>query len=211
MYLFMDESGCLGFDFSKKKTSKYFVVTCLFTESKRPLEKIVKKVHGGLRQQLHKHSGVLHCTKEKKITRQRLLNLLREKDCSIMTIYLNKRKVYTHLQDEKHVLYNYVTNILLDRIFSKRFTSEIEYVTLIASKRETNKFLNENFSSYINRKVTNTHKIQFTVQIKTPAEEKSLQVVDFVSWAIFHKYEYGDYSYYDLIKDRVMEENPLFP
>jgi len=128
-----------------------------------------------------------------------------------MTIYLNKRKVYTHLQDEKHVLYNYVTNILLDRIFSKRFAPETEHVTLVASKRETNKFLNENFSSYINRKVTNTHKIKFTVQIKTPAEEKSLQVVDFVSWAIFHKYEYGDYSYYDLIKDRVMEENALFP
>jgi len=68
MYLFMDESGCLGFDFTKKKTSKYFVVTCLFTMNKRPLEKIVKKVHGGLRKNLRKHSGVLHCTKEKKVT-----------------------------------------------------------------------------------------------------------------------------------------------
>lgn len=37
-----------------------------------------------------------------------------------MTILLNKRKVYTRLQDEKVVLYNYVTNILLDRIFTKR-------------------------------------------------------------------------------------------
>ena len=211
MYLFMDESGCLGFDFTKKKTSKYFVVTCLFATNKRPLEKIVRKIHGGLRKQLKSHSGVLHCTKEKKVTRQRLLNLLQTKDCSIMSIYLNKKKVYTHLQDEKHVLYNYVTNILLDRIFSKRFAPETEHVALVASKRETNKFLNENFSSYLNRKVTNTHKIKFTVQIKTPAEEKSLQVVDFVSWAIFHKYEYGDDSYYKLIREKIMEENPLFP
>jgi len=49
------------------------------------------------------------------------------------------------------------------------------------------------------------------VVIKTPYEEKSLQAVDFVSWAIFRKYEYGDDSYYDLIKDKIMEENPLFP
>ena len=211
MYLFMDESGCLGFDFNKKKTSKYFVVTCLFTESKRPLEKIVKKVHGGLRKQLRKHSGVLHCNKEKPVTRQRLLKLLSERDCAIMAIYLNKRKVYTRLQDEKHVLYNYVTNILLDRIFSKSFVPETEKITLIASKRETNKFLNDNFSSYLNQKVTNMHHIEFTVEIKTPAEEKSLQVVDFASWAIFRKYEYGDNNYYNIIKERVMEEKPLFP
>ena len=207
----MDESGCLGFDFNKKKTSKYFVVSCLFTSSKRPLEKIVKKVRSGLRKKLHKHSGVLHCNKEKPATRQRLLKLLKEKDCSIMSIYLNKRKVYTRLQDEKHVLYNYVTNILLDRIFSKRFMPATKKITLIASKRETNKFLNDNFSSYLNRKVKNTHNIKFTVEIRTPAEEKSLQVVDFVSWAIFRKYECGDDGYYNLIKEKIMEENPLFP
>jgi hypothetical protein len=49
------------------------------------------------------------------------------------------------------------------------------------------------------------------VSIKSPHEEKSLQVVDFVSWAIFRKYEYGDDSYYNLIKNKIAEENPLFP
>lgn len=211
MFLFMDESGCLGFDFSKKKASSYFVVTCLFVLSKRPLEKIVKKIYRSLQKETHKHSGVLHCSKEKPITRQRLFKLLNEKECFIMTIYLNKRKVYTHLQDEKHILYNYVTNILLDRIFSKRIVSTIDNIMLIASKRETNKFLNENFSGYLNRQVSNMHGVKFKVEIRTPAEEKSLQVADFVSWAIFRKYEYKDDSYYNLIKDKIVEENPLFP
>ena len=39
----------------------------------------------------------------------------------------------------------------------------------------------------------------------------TLQAVDFVSWAIFRKYEYGDDSYYNLIKNKIVEENPLFP
>lgn len=43
IYLYLDESGDLGFDFRKKKTSKFFIVTCLFTEDKKPIEKIVKK------------------------------------------------------------------------------------------------------------------------------------------------------------------------
>lgn len=211
MYLFMDESGCLGFDFNKKKTSKYFVVTCLFTTNKRPLEKIVKKVHGSLRKKLRKHSGVLHCTNEKSATRKHLLKLLNEKDCAIMTIYLNKRKVKANLQNKKHELYNYVTNILLDRIIKKRFLPVTDKIKLIASKRETNRFLNDNFASYLNRKVNHEHKIELTVEIKAPAAEKSLQVVDFVCWAIYRKHEYSDESYYDLIKEKVREENPLFP
>ncbi|MCK4635926.1 MAG: DUF3800 domain-containing protein [Candidatus Moranbacteria bacterium] len=42
-YIFLDESGDLGFDFSKQKTSKFFIVTCIFTNNKRPIEKIIKK------------------------------------------------------------------------------------------------------------------------------------------------------------------------
>ena len=49
------------------------------------------------------------------------------------------------------------------------------------------------------------------IDIKTPAEEKSLQIVDFASWAIFRKYEKMDSGYYDMIKNIVVEENPLFP
>jgi FAD synthase len=65
-----------------------------------------------------------------------------------MCIYLNKKKVYTKLQDEKHVLYNYVTNILLDRIFTKKLLKGKDF-KFIASRRETNKFLNENFKEYL--------------------------------------------------------------
>jgi len=37
-----------------------------------------------------------------------------------------------------------------------------------------------------------------------------LQAVDFVSWAIFRKYERNDYEYYDVIKDKIVEEKLLF-
>jgi len=30
VYVYMDESGDLGFDFTKRKTSKYFTITFLF-------------------------------------------------------------------------------------------------------------------------------------------------------------------------------------
>ena len=151
-YIFLDESGDLGFDFTKKRTTQYFVITLLFAEHKRPIEKCVRTVHAQLRKRYKRIGGVLHACKEELVIRQRLLRCLAQKECSIMTIYLNKKRVYTHLQDEKAVLYNYVTNILLDRIFTRKLVSS-DRIHLIASKRETNKFLNENFKTYLNQHI----------------------------------------------------------
>lgn len=208
-YLFLDESGDLGFD-PKKKNSKYFIITILFASDKKPLESIVKKIHKNLRKKVKKLSGgILHAVKEKPITRRRLLRLLADKDISIMAIRLNKSKVYTHLKDEKHVLYNYVTNILLDRVMTKHLDKSNE-ITMIAAKRETNKFLNYNFKNYLENQLKNKHKKRIKIEIKMPSEEKSLQAVDFACWSIFRKYEHGDDSYYLLIKKIIVEENSLF-
>lgn len=210
-YIFLDESGDLGFDFSKKKTSKYFIVTVIFSRSKRPIEKCIRIVHRGLRKKYRKVKSILHATSEAPITRQRLLKRLSDKECYLMTIYLDKKRVYTKLQDEKPILYNYVTNILLDRIITKGLIPVTDEICLIASKRETNKFLNENFTSYLKSQVKTSHKLNLHVEIKSPAQEKALQAVDFVSWAIFRRLEYGDDSYYNIIKGRIVEENALFP
>ena len=209
-YIFLDESGDLGFDFSKKRTSKYFVITCLFASNKRPIEKIVSKVHAGLKKKHKKRGGVLHCFQEKPITRQRLLKQLSSKDCLIMTIYLNKSRVYTKLQNEKDILYNYVTNILLDRIYTKKLVDINKPIILIASRKETNKFLNLNFKNYLRQSAKSNHKLNLVVEIKTPFEEKALQAVDFASWSIFRKWQYGDENYYNIIKQKIAEENPLF-
>ena len=78
----MDESGNLGFDFSKLGTTSYFLITFLFTIKRRPIEKCVKKVHSGLRKKFRK-IAVLHAYHEETVTRKRLLACLAEKDCKI--------------------------------------------------------------------------------------------------------------------------------
>ena len=211
-YIVLDESGDLGFDFTKKKTSKFFVITLMFFKNKRPIEKIIKNIFKGFtKKEIKFHHGTLHCFKEKQSIRVKVLNQINEKDISIISIILNKGKVYTKLQDEKPILYNYVTNILLDRVFTKKLLPVEKNLILIASKRETNKFLNQNFKTYLTSKVSKQHNIEFKVIIKKPEEDKCLQAVDFICWAIFRKLEHKDDSYYNLIKNRIKEENPLFP
>ncbi len=153
------------------------MVTFIFIENKRPVEKILKKIFSWFsKTEIKRHNGTLHCYKEHPKTKTKLFNMLKEKDISIMSIHLNKEKVYTRLQDEKHVLYNYVTNILLDRLINKKLLKDNK-ITIIASRRETNKFLNENFKNYLEK--NNWKKwISVEVEIKMPTEEKCLQIVD---------------------------------
>lgn len=211
-YIFMDESGDLGFDFRKKGTSRFFVVTLIFCSVRRPIEKVVKKTFKSLPLKVQRtHPGCLHATKERPKTRIKLLNLLNQQDLSIVAIYLNKEKVYTRLQDEKHVLYNYVTNILLDRLYNKKLVSTSEPIQLIASQRETNKFLNQNFKKYLEKQVAVRQKPRLSVLIKPPHSDKCLQAVDFACWAIYRKIEKRDVSYANYIRSKIVEESPLFP
>jgi hypothetical protein len=181
-FIYVDESGDLGFNFDKAGTSKYFVVTFLFCPNHRSIEKIINKTYDALSvNEKKRHSGIFHCYKEKPVVRQRVLRLLAERDASVLAVILNKQKVYTKLQDEKHVLYNYVTNILLDRICTRKLIPIDQPITLIASRRETNRYLNSNFTSYLETQIRDSHKIDLTVTIKNHSENKGLQVADFVS------------------------------
>ncbi len=209
-YIFLDESGDLGFDFAKQRTTKFFLITFLFTDSQRPIEKLIREIHRNLRKKYRVRGGTLHAVKEEPVTIMRFCRAITGKQCSVMTIYLDKAKVYTRLRDEKQVLYNYVVNILLDRIMNKRLVRKDVPIKLIASRRETNKFLNKNFVDYLPRQLVNNHDVKIEVEIKTPAEEKCLQAVDLLSWAIFRKYEHGDSSYYEAMKSIIVEENSLY-
>jgi len=209
--VFMDESGDLGFDFTKSKTSRYFVVAFVFTAHPRPLEKIIRKIFKNFtKTEMKNHHGALHCYKEKPKTRLRLLNALVKTDTTILILRLDKSRVYTRLHDEKHILYNYITNILLDRMISKKLVPLHLPIQFIASKRETNKFLNENFSSYLQQQTQDNHKLQLDIKIAKPAEAKGLQIADFVAWSYFRKYEHKDSSYADILESITVEEGKLF-
>lgn len=154
-YIFMDESGDLGFNEQKEKTSKNFIIAFLFSQNKNILDKIVKKVFNALPQNIKKkHSGTFHCYKEQPKVRLKLLSLLKDKkDISIMIIRLNKGNVWTDLRQEKSILYNYVVNILLNRVFSKKLIPIKDKIVFVQSQRETNKLLNLNFKQYISQQV----------------------------------------------------------
>jgi len=208
----MDESGDLGFDFKKKKTSRYFVVTFLMIDDPKPWNKLIQKTIAWLSKvERKRHNGVLHFHKEHPKLRYKLLWSIAQLNVSIMAIYVDKKHVYTRLHDEKHVLYNYITNILLDRVVTKKLLPTDD-LKLIVAKRETNKFLNQNFHNYLQKKANGDHKLAISIAIEpySKTAHKCLQLVDAAAWTIFRKREHQDDSYYQQIKDKIIEENKLF-
>ncbi len=207
-YIFLDESGDLGFS---EESSHWLILTVLFSNNHRRIEKCVKKVHKGLKKK-YKKIGELHAYHADAITKKRILKLLAGvEDLKVLCIILNKKKVYTDLQNQKKYLYNYTANILLDRLHNKNIFNNSDKIVICIDQRETNKFLKKNFQDYLKNNLLKRGNKNFEIKIKPSQTEKCLQAADFISWAIFRKYEKGDYEYYEIIKNKVIEENLLFP
>ena len=99
-YIFLDESGDLGF---KKTSSKWFLFTIAIVPEPRMLENVVKKIWRPLKKK-HKRLGELHAYHANDITRTRMLQKLNElSDLKILTVILNKQKVYVDLQNQKTI------------------------------------------------------------------------------------------------------------
>lgn len=207
-YIFLDESGDLGF---KKKSSKWFIFTIVLTNKHRKIEKVVKKIRSGLKKK-YKKVNELHAYHCLPAVKTKMLKLLSEvKDLKVLCVILNKKKVYGDLRNQKNYLYNYTANILLDRLHNKKLVEIDEPIDLYIDQRDTNKFIRENFEKYLKSNFKKRGNGKVRIKIKPSHTEKCLQAVDFISWAIFRKYESGDYEYYEMIKNKVIEENLLFP
>jgi len=207
-HIFLDESGDLGF---KKTSSKWFLFTIVLTNNHKKIEKVIKNIRKGLKKKYKLKE--LHAYHADAITRHRMLKKLAELgDFKVLCTVLNKRKVHINLQGQKNILYNFTANILMDRLHNKKIIEIDEPINLYIDKKDTNKFIRENFEKYLKdnlMKRGNSGKID--IRIKPSHSEKCLQAVDFVSWAIFRKYERNDYEYYEDIKGKIIEESLLFP
>lgn len=207
-YIFLDESGDLGFS---ERSSRWFIFTIALIDNHRKLERVIKKARNSLKKK-HKNIGELHAYHSDTLTRKRVLSGLAEIDgLKVLCVVLNKEKVYIDLQNQKNYLYNYTANILLNRLHTKKIIPIDEPVYLYIDRKDTNKNIRENFERYLSKSLQEQHNGIIDIKLRASHEVKSLQAVDFLSWAIFRKYERNDYESYELIKDLIIEENLLFP
>lgn len=212
MYIFLDESGDLGFDFTKRKTTKYFVITILVCHTKLAQDGFRTAVKRTLRNKLnHKkvNSRVVQELKGSQTTleiKQYFSRQLPADGWEIFSVTLNKLRVEEQLRTPqgKKKLYNFLARFLLEKV---RFPENVAMVSLVVDRCK-NKEEIKDFNQYLENQLEALLPLNARLNIDHLASEDSagLQAVDMFCWGIARKDETGEQDWYRCYQHRVMFE-----
>ena len=209
--VFLDESGDLGFDIRRGATSRHFLVTALICSDVKPVDKAVKKIFAGFsKTEVRNHHGFLHSFREKPETREKLLKYIAGLDVGIEVVVLDKRRIFTDLADEPHVLYASIVNVLMNRLLAHPGVAGDANIHLVASQRETQRLLNSSFVGYLSEHIAAPPGVTVAIEIKHASAHKGLQAADMVSWSMFRELEHHDPTYAQIVRERVWEIGDIF-
>lgn len=206
LYLYLDESGDLGFDFVNRKPSRYFTVTVLAvkgheqnhavsTAVKLTLHRKFKPLRGAAAYELKGSGSEIGVKKY-------FYRKIEKIDFKIYAITLDKQRVFPALVQDKDRIYNYVSRLVLDRV---SFEDSRVRVILTVDKSKTRPGIRE-FNSYILSQVKSRldPKIPLEILHASSHETLQLQAVDLFAWGIFRQYERQDSEWLDLFKTKVV-------
>lgn len=198
-YIFLDESGELGF--KKKESSKFFTLTLLVCDMRAEIElqRVIKKIRQRILKKKLKQSPEIKWNNSSEIVRGKVFSKLSNIDFEVFTIILEKSKVYEYLRGKKHKLYNYLSQLIIAEC------SLSEKIELVVDKSKTKRSLRDDFDNYIRFNLKNKCS-NLDIKHEDSKSNGGLQTLDFVSGAIFSKYEFNNLEYYDKIKDKIITE-----
>lgn len=204
-YIFLDESGELGF---KKSSSNYFIITLLACdEGELPiLRRIIKRVREKLIKKKLKRYPELKGNNSTDKVRFEILQRFNKTKAEVFAVILQKSKVYEYLKEKKDKLYNYLSNLIINEC-----SFDTLNVVLIVDKSKSTRSLRDDFNKYIRFEVSKkNNSCNLNIKHENSESESCLQVLDFVSWAIFRNYEYKDSRFMNIIKDKIVIKKEVF-
>lgn len=212
MFIYLDESGDLGFDFCKRKTTNKFVITILVCNTDAARKEFAKAVRRTLKNKLSRKKGKPRLTIELKGTNTTLkvkeyfLRNIKSDDWAIYALALNKSRVEAHLKTKigKKKLYNFLSRFLLEKLPLSNAEQSVEIVV----DRSKNKEETKDFNRYLFNQVEALLPLNtvFDISHLSSTESTPLQAVDLFCWGIFRKYEHDDRTWYDMFKDKIRFE-----
>jgi DNA-directed RNA polymerase subunit F len=209
LYLYLDESGDLGFDFFAKKPSKHFTVTVMLVRGMENRKKIAKAVRRTLHNKLAKQQTELKGSKQSIDVKRYFYRYVESVPFELYALTLNKRRVYDHLSQKKDRVYNFIARKVLDVI---PFTNASMRVSLVIDRSKSKKEIRE-FNDYLIRHLSGRiePKIPLDIDHHLSHEDLPLQAVDLFSWGIFRKYEKDDREWFDVFKDQIKYDDVYLP
>ncbi|OGL45505.1 MAG: hypothetical protein A2W05_06335 [Candidatus Schekmanbacteria bacterium RBG_16_38_10] len=206
-YLYLDESGDLGFDFVNKKPSKFFTISILAIKGQENNRLLIKAVKKTLRRKLNQKKSTVEEMKGSKTVleiKKYFYTQVKDLKFALYALTLNKRRVYERLTKDKERVYNYISRLVLDKI---PFEKAQEQVILILDKSKTQKQVRD-FNQYVFRQLKGRldPKVPLDIKHQDSQQYYGLQAVDLFSWGIFRKYEKKDSKWFEIFREKVAFE-----
>lgn len=214
-YIYLDESGDLGFDFVNKKPSKFFTITILVIKGNIENRLLFKAVKKTLRRRLNPRGKRKRIVAELKGTKTTLevkkyfYEQVKSLNFNIYAITLNKRRLYEYLIKNKSRVYNFIARNVLDQISFKEAKIKVE---LIIDKSKSKPEIVE-FNSYIRRQLEAEldPKIPLNIYHFSSIESGGLQAADMFSYGIFEKHERRRMDWLNIFKEKVIYDSVYLP
>lgn len=215
LYIYLDESGDLGFDFVNKKPSRVFTIGILVVRGNDVRRKIVKMVERTLRKKLNPKGKRRRFVQELKGTATTLevkkyfFRNIEELDFDIYALTINKKRVYQSLIDDKARIYNWVARLLLDQI---DYSAADMRVYLVIDKSKSKPEIVE-FNNYIASQLKGKVNPRIPLEIRhvDSCQDLCLNAADLFAWGVFRKHEKRDNEWWDVFRRKLKYDEFYLP
>lgn len=207
LFLYLDESGDLGFDFVNKRPSSFFVVCILEIEGQDKNKILSKSVKLVLRRKSYKNKplkelkGSLTPLNIKKYFYDRIKNL----KFSLYAVILDKKKSYQSLWEDKERIYSHISYLLLEKIKMGNKPFRIQLIIDRSKSKENIRAFDRFILLQLKGRLNPAAPL--SISHLDSQVNYCLQAVDLFCWGLFRKYEKNDIAWYNIFKDKVKYEN----
>lgn len=217
LYIFVDEAGDMDFS---QKGSKHYMFNFLIKRRPFNLHEYISNYRYSLLERtlepLNDRLDIekFHACEDNKYIREELFNIISTFDEKIVKTYsyiLEKPKVSPDKRKEKDQFYidnlSYSIQRLLDKLeINKNFIIITDRLPVKQNKRKQIGALKKGIKEYLKTKDLN---IRYDIFHHCSASSANLQIVDYISWAIFRKFEHGNDSFYKKIEKYLIQVDEM--
>lgn len=216
-YLFLDESGELGFSTG---SSKFMLIALLEVDDIKKLKKTMRtekkrlydlgwprttEIKGTSLFGSHRNNNVPKQISNDKVTHiERILAKILNSCSAVHYAVIRKSAITLNLRKAPYgIAYNYFAGNVLCKIHGGRIREDI---TLIVDQRNKETHQHMPFDGYLQTRLIGDcqHEYAFNIKHEESHAWHGLQAVDFISWGLFRFYEHDDKRFKQIIDYKIV-------
>ena len=205
IYLYLDESGNLKL---AKGPANYFVIAVLGIAEPAPLRQAIERARRHALPPRLRRLPEIKASLASDQFRGLVYRGLARLPLEIHTLAFNTANVPYYLRGKQGVLYCHLTG----EVVSHALDPEDLLIYLSLDRRHLQGIARPNFDEHLRARLAlglpgNAH---LEVYHRDSATDWGVQAVDFICWALYQKYQYGNTGWYEMIEAQIKTERLLF-